>query len=157
MRRTAICTAALLAASVATAEPVEPTTVSFGEYGAVETSLSGNPGDPDRGREVFSTKSMGNCVSCHQVSGLDVPFQGEVGPALDIVGEYRTPAELRGIVANAKKTFPETMMPSFYKTTGFIRPGDGFTGKAAEEPLPPLLSAQEIEDVVAFLMTLKDT
>ncbi len=157
MKTTALCTAAILAAGVATAEPVDPMEVSYGEYGAIETSLSGNPGDPDRGREVFSTKSMGNCVSCHQVSGLDVPFQGEVGPMLDIVGEYRTPAELRGIVANAKKTFPETVMPSFYKTTGFIRPGDGFTGKAAEEPLPPLLSAQEIEDVVAFLMTLKDT
>ncbi len=64
-------------------------------------------------------------------------------------------AQLRGIVANAKKTFDGTIMPSFYKTSGFIRPGDGYTGKAAEETLSPMLSAQQIEDVVAFLMTLK--
>ena len=52
--------------------------------------------------------------------------------------------------------FPETMMPSFYKTEGFIRIGNGFTGKAAEGDVPPLLTAQQVEDVVAFLMTLKE-
>ena len=47
-------------------------------------------------------------------------------------------------------------MPAFYKTEGFVRPGNGFTGKAAEGALDPLLTAQEIEDVVAYLMTLKE-
>ena len=47
-------------------------------------------------------------------------------------------------------------MPSFYKTSGFIRPGEGFTKKPAQEPLPPLLTAQQIEDVVAYLLTLKE-
>ncbi|MDH5452562.1 MAG: c-type cytochrome, partial [Paracoccaceae bacterium] len=66
-------------------------------------------------------------------------------------------AELRGIVANSKMTFEDSMMPSFYKTKGYIRPGDAFTGKAAEgDELPPLLTAQQIEDVVAYLMTLKE-
>ena len=63
-------------------------------------------------------------------------------------------ADLRGIVANAKMTFPDTMMPAFYKSEGYIRPGDAFTGKAGTEPLEPLLTAQEVEDVVAYLMTV---
>ena len=75
---------------------------------------------------------------------------------LDGVGDRWTEAELRGIVANAKITFPESMMPAFYKTSGYIRPGDAFTGKAGTEPLPPLLTAQEIEDVVAYLMTITE-
>ena len=71
----------------------------------------GTEGNADKGREIFSTKSMGNCVSCHQVSQLsDVPFQGEVGPPLGGVGEYRSAAELRGIVANAKMTFEGTVI-----------------------------------------------
>jgi sulfur-oxidizing protein SoxX len=45
---------------------------------------------------------------------------------------------------------------SFYKTSGYVRPGEGFTTKPAAEPLPPLLTAQQVEDVIAFLLTLKD-
>lgn len=71
-------------------------------------------------------------------------------------GEARSAEELRGIVANAKHTFEGTVMPAFYKTSGFIRPGDGYTGKAPEGDLPPILSAQDIEDLVAFLLTLKE-
>ena len=63
---------------------------------------------------------------------------------------------MRGIIANAKEMFPDTMMPSFYKTTGFIRPGNGFSGKAAEGELDPLLTGQQVENVVAYLMTLKE-
>lgn len=157
MRLTAITAAAVLVTGAAFAETVAPDDVEYGEYGAVEASLTGAPGDVDNGRMVFSSKSKGNCVSCHAVAQLpDVPFQGEVGPELTWTGEARTVEELRGIVANAKHTFPETVMPAFYKTSGFIRPGDAYTGKAAPEDLPPILSAQEIEDVVAFLMTLKE-
>ena len=78
------------------------------------------------------------------------------GPALDGVADRWSEAELRGIVANAKNWFPDTMMPAFYKTEGFIRLGNGYTGKAHEGDVAPLLTAQEIEDVVAFLMTLKE-
>ena len=96
-------------------------------------------------------------MACHAVSALDnAPFHGEVGPPLDGVGGYRSEAELRGIIANAKHTFEGTVMPAFYKTSGFIRPGDGYTGKAASETISPILAAQDVEDVVAFLMTLQD-
>ena len=102
-------------------------------------------------------KGAGNCIACHQVSDLDhLAFQGEIGPPLDGVADRWSTAELRGIVANAKIMFPESRMPSFYKTEGFIRLGDAYTGKAHPEgEVQPLLTAQQIEDVVAYLETLK--
>lgn len=139
------------------AEAVLPTAVAFTD-GAVETSLSGVPGNVENGRIIVGDKGQGNCVACHQVSDLsDVPFQGEIGPMLDGAGERWSEAELRGIVANAKMMFEGSMMPSFYKKSGYIRPGNAYTGKAsAEADLDTLLSAQQIEDVVAYLMTLTE-
>jgi sulfur-oxidizing protein SoxX len=136
---------------------VAPKDVAYTEDGAVEASLSGVAGDAANGAIVAGTKSKGNCVACHAVSALaDVPFHGEVGPSLDGAGDRWTEAELRGLLTNAKLTFEGTVMPAFYKVEGFIRPGDAYTGKAPSGPLSPLLTAQEIEDVVAFLATLKE-
>lgn len=147
---------ALVAAGPAVAD-LAPTDVVFDEYGAVEEPLTDQPGDPEAGATVMTTRGQGNCIACHQVTALDeFPFHGDVGPTLDGIGSFRTEAELRGIVADAKHTFPGSMMPSFYKTQGYIRPGEAFTGTAAEEPLPPLLDGQQIEDVVAYLMTLTE-
>lgn len=102
-------------------------------------------------------KGAGNCIACHQVTALsDFPFHGTVGPSLDGVADRWGEADLRGIVANAKVMFPETVMPAFYKQNGYIRPGVEFTSKPAEGDLPPMLSAQDVEDVVAFLLTLKE-
>lgn len=158
--KSVILSAACLVACIgaASAAEIAPMDVKYDDYGAIAESLTGVPGDVAEGRKVMATKSLGNCVSCHAVSEMaDVPFHGEVGPVLDGVADRWSEAELRGIVANAKKTYDGTVMPSFYKTTGYIRPGDAFTGKAAKsDPLPPLLSAQQIEDVVAYLMTLKE-
>jgi sulfur-oxidizing protein SoxX len=124
--------------------------------GAVAQSLTGTPGNPEEGAKVISTRALGNCVACHVVSAMPkVQFQGDVGPSLDGVASRWDEAQLRGIVANAKMMFEGTRMPAFYKTTGFIRPGDGYTAKAAPADLPPILTAQQIEDVVAYLMTLK--
>lgn len=135
---------------------VAPSDVSF-EDGAVTASLSGQDGDAEAGAQVVASKSMGNCVACHAVTALsDTPWHGEVGPTLDGAGDRWSEAELRGIVANAKMTFDGTVMPAFYKTEGFIRVGDAYSGKAASGPVPPILTAQQIEDVVAFLSTLKE-
>ncbi len=148
--------AGLLCASSAMAGEIKPKDVSFSD-GAIENSLTGAPGDPAKGAEIVGEKSMGNCVACHQVSALaDVPFQGEVGPSLDGAGDRWTEAELRGLVANAKMTFEGTVMPAFFKDDGYIRPGDAYTGKAPGGPLEPILSPQDVEDVVAFLVTLKE-
>jgi L-cysteine S-thiosulfotransferase len=136
---------------------VAPDEVAYDEYGAVEAPLTDQAGDPEAGKVVMTTRGQGNCIACHQVTELDAfPFHGNVGPSLDGIAAFRSEAELRGIVADAKHTFPETIMPSFYKTQGYIRPGDAFTGKAGAEPLPPLLTGQQIEDVVAYLTNLTE-
>lgn len=142
---------------MALAEAVAPTDVVFDDYGAVETPLTDTPGNVENGAKLMN-KGAGNCIACHQVSALpELAFQGEIGPSLDGVADRWEEAELRGIVANAKKTFDGSMMPSFYKVEGFTRLGNGYTGKAHEGgEVEPLLSAQDIEDVVAFLMTLKE-
>src|SRR6056297_3926821 len=153
---TTILAAAALAAGPALAGEVAPADLKFDEYGSVSESLTGVPGDPENGANVFKNKSIGNCIACHQVTALnDAPFHGEIGPPLDGVADRWGEAELRGILANAKKTFPDSLMPAYYKVEGFVRPGNAYTGKAAEGELDPLLTAQQIEDVVAFLSTLK--
>jgi len=145
-----------VSAFAVSAGEIAPTEVSFSD-GAIEASLTGKPGDPAAGREIVSNKSLGNCVACHAATDLaDVPFHGEIGPMLDGAGERWSEAELRGIIADAKQMFDGTIMPSFYKTEGFIRPGKAYTGKAADDTFAPLLSAQQIEDVVAYLVTLKE-
>jgi len=147
----------VLIAGAAFAGETGPLEVMYGDGGAVDTSLSGNGGDAATGATIMTTKYKGNCIACHEVTALsESPFHGEIGPSLDGAGSRWSQAELRGIVADAKKTFDGSVMPSFYKVNGYIRPGNGYTGKAAEGDLPPLLSAQEIEDVVAFLLTLKN-
>lgn len=158
MKLSSATLAACLIAKAAAAGGVAPQDVSFAEDGAVAVSLSGMAGDPAAGARIMTTRGKGNCIACHPVTTLaDAPFHGEVGPALDGAADRWEEAQLRGIVADSKKTFEGSVMPSFYKTTGYIRPGKGYTGRAAEaDPMAPLLSAQEIEDVVAYLMTLKD-
>lgn len=158
MKTLALSLTAVLTAGMAMAGEVAPLDVKYDDYGAVAESLSGTPGDAANGAKLMVNRGKGNCVACHAVTVLsDAPFHGEVGPSLDGVADRWTEAELRGIVANAKMAFDGTVMPSFYKVNGYIRPGDAFTGKAAKtEMLPPLLTAQEVEDVVAFLMTIKE-
>ena len=137
------------------AESIQPVDVAYTD-GAVSSSLSGSAGDPAAGRQIMN-KGAGNCIACHAVSDLaELPFHGEVGPSLDGVADRWTEAEIRGIISNAKEMFPDTVMPSFYRTTGFVRPGNAYTGTAAEGPLDPLLTAQEVEDVVAYLLTLTE-
>lgn len=147
--------AVALTATAATGETT-PSMVTF-EDGAVAASLTGQPGDPVRGAVIMTTAALGNCVACHVVGALpDVQFPGNIGPALDGAADRWTEAQLRGIVTNAKMTFEGSFMPAFYKTEGFVRPGDAYTGKAPTADLPPILSAQQIEDVVAYLMTMKE-
>lgn len=161
MARNVVFGAAVLAAFLPVAAltaraEIGPKAVAFKD-GAIETSLTGTPGNPEEGAKIYAQRALGNCVACHQVSALPkVQWQGNVGPVLDGSATRWSEAQLRGIVANAKMTFDGTRMPAFYKVDGFIRPGDGFKAKPAPADLPPILSAQQIEDVVAFLLTLKD-
>jgi sulfur-oxidizing protein SoxX len=117
---------------------------------AVPASLTGRPGDPKEGGKVVAGRRLGNCLSCHEIGALqEEEFHGDVGPSLDgVAGRWDT-ATLRMIVVNAKKVFgEETVMPAFYRVDGLNRVRPEFLGK-------PILTAQQVEDVVAFLATLK--
>jgi len=151
----ALCLAAGL--TMAQAAEVAPGDVERDEYGFVPKPLTDQAGDPAEGRKIVGAKSQGNCVSCHVIGEMsDVPFHGEVGPELDGVASRYPEAMIRGILTNSKNVFEGTVMPAYYKVDGFNRPGEAFTSKPPEGPLAPLLSAQQIEDVIAYLMTLKD-
>jgi len=144
------CVAGLAVAASANAESVAPGNVEF-EDGAVARSLTGGGGDPAAGRAVFANRKLGNCLACHANGDLSgESFHGEVGPALDGVADRWTEAELRGIVVDSKVFFGDhTIMPAFYRTDGFNRPREDFAGKS-------ILDAQQVEDVVAYLLTLRE-
>ena len=140
---------ASLYAGAAVAEAPKPMDVMF-EDGAVSKSLTGVKGDAAAGAKAFANRKQGNCLACHMNSDMEEqPFHGEVGPALDGAGSRWSEAELRGIVTNSKEMFPDTIMPAFYRTDGLNRPLEKFDGKT-------ILTAQQVEDVVAYLLTLKD-
>ena len=143
-------TAALvLMGQISSAGVVSPGDVRFVD-GAIEASLTGVAGSVEAGRKTFSNRKLGNCLACHVNS--DMPnelFHGEVGPTLDGVSDRWSEAELRGIVANSKMTFEGTIMPGFYVNEGLNRTLKKFDGAT-------VLSAQQVEDVVAYLMTLKE-
>ncbi|MBA2127454.1 sulfur oxidation c-type cytochrome SoxX [Hyphomicrobium methylovorum] len=140
---------ALLSVSSVSADDVSPADVKF-EDGAVASSISGQPGDPVKGAATFLDRSLGNCLACHANKAMEKElFHGDVGPTMDGVAERYTPEQLRAIVANAKKVFgPDTIMPGFYtlEVGKYVR--DDLVGKT-------VLSPQQVEDVVAYLVTLK--
>lgn len=141
--------ASMLFASAGFAEEIKPMNVAFTD-GMVETSLTGVSGDPEMGRKVFANRKQGNCLACHMNSDLsEESFHGEVGPPMDGVADRWTEPELRGIVTNSKMMFEGTIMPAFYVDSGYERPLDDFAGQS-------ILTAQQVEDVVAYLMTLKE-
>lgn len=144
--------AALLAgmAGMANAEPVAPDAVTITDM-TVQDSLTGQPGDPAEGRKVFADRKLGNCLACHANSDQSEQlFHGDVGPSLDGVADRWSEAELRAIVVNSKAVFSEeTVMPGFYSLKVGINPREDLVGKT-------ILSAQQVEDVVAYLTTLKE-
>ncbi len=150
VKLTALAAGALMIAAPAIADEVAPGDVVFGEYGVVEASLTGVAGDPAAGRDTFANRRLGNCLACHENSDQsDQQFHGNVGPSLDGVADRWTEADLRGILVNAKNVFPDTIMPAFYVNEGFVHVREDLAGQT-------ILSAQQVEDVVAYLMTLHD-
>lgn len=140
----------LMGAASVSAETIKPADVKFAD-GAVAQSLTGQPGDADKGRQWFMGRKLGNCLACHVNSDMaDQPYHGEVGPPLDGVAERWSPEELRAIVVNSKIALHEdTIMPGFYRDSGMNRVAEKFAGKT-------ILTAQQVEDVVAYLLTLKE-
>ena len=141
--------ALILGTSAAMAETVKPGDVTF-EEGAVPASLTGQSGNADEGRKAFINRKLGNCLACHANSDMKMEqFHGEVGPTLDGVADRWNEAELRGILVNSKNTYEDTIMPGFYVGEEFPRTAEKYQGKT-------ILTAQQVEDVVAYLKTLKE-
>lgn len=135
--------------SVAIAETTSPSSVKFSDDG-VMASLTGTPGDAKTGRSVFANRKLGNCLACHINSEMsEESFHGEVGPPMDGVADRWSEQELRAIVTNSKMIFEGTIMPAFYIDAGYGRPLEKFAGKS-------ILSAEQVEDVIAYLLTLKE-
>ncbi len=143
--------AGALAVSAIAGEATAPSKVMITEDFTVEKSLSGGAGDAAAGRETFTNRKLGNCLACHKNTDLSSePFHGEVGPTLDGAGDRWEPAQLRAIIVNPKKIFgDQTIMPAFYSDRGGARTHKKFKGKT-------ILSAQQVEDIIAYVSTLKE-
>jgi len=113
----------------------------------IPTSLTGKPGDAANGKKVVISRKKGNCLACHVMPIPEQQFHGKTGPDLHGVAEHYDEASMRMRIVDAHVIHPNTMMPSFYRT-GQHRVLKKFQGKT-------ILSAQEVEDVVAYMMTLK--
>ena len=109
---------------------------------SMPVSLTGALGDPERGRQLLANRQKGDCLSCHKLGVMaGAENQGSFGPPLDGVGSRLSKPQLRQAVVEPKAYFPDTIMPSYYK--------------AERHGAPPILTAAEVEDLVAFLETLK--
>ena len=123
--------------------------VSYNIVGdGIPVSLTGSPGDAARGRALVLARST-TCILCHSGPFPETRFQGDLAPDLTGAGNRWTASQLRLRLVDASRFNAETIMPSYYRNDGLVRVGRNFAGK-------PILSAAEIEDIVAFLATLRD-
>ncbi|WP_037545101.1 sulfur oxidation c-type cytochrome SoxX [Stappia stellulata] len=118
--------------------------------GTIPQPLTDVAGDPVAGKQAVVDRKLGNCLACHTAADLaNEPFHGEVGPPLDGVADRWDEATLRMIVVNPKMVYDGTIMPAFHRVEGLNLVMDKFAGK-------PILTAQQVEDVVAYLKTLSE-
>jgi sulfur-oxidizing protein SoxX len=116
---------------------------------AIPASLTGAAGDPERGRAIVSNRQVGLCLLCHTGPFPEEHFQGNLAPDLTGAGARASAGQIRLRIVDASRLNPNTIMPPYYRVDGLERVAANFRGK-------PILSAEQIEDVVAFLVTLKD-
>jgi sulfur-oxidizing protein SoxX len=116
---------------------------------AIPNSLTGQPGDALRGRTIVVNRQKGLCLLCHTGPFAEERFQGDLAPSLAGAGSRWTEGQLRLRLIDSRRVSPNTIMPSYYRADGLNRVGATWQGK-------PVLTAEEIEDVVAFLLTLKE-
>ena len=116
---------------------------------SISAPLGGLKGNPVNGRKVSIHRGKGNCLACHQMPIPEEEFHGEVGPPLGGLGSRYDEGQLRLRIVNMQELNPGTLMPPFYKHPDqFNRVSKKYQGRT-------ILTAQEVEDVVAYLMTLK--
>ncbi len=115
---------------------------------SIQESLTGSPGEPARGRKLIVERTN-TCILCHSGPFPEEKFQGDLAPNLSGAGSRWTAGQLRLRLVDASRLNPETIMPSYYKLDGLERVAANFRGK-------PILSAEQIEDIVAYLATLRE-
>jgi L-cysteine S-thiosulfotransferase len=136
----------LLASATASADDLRPFAIS-GD--AIVEPLGGARGDATRGRAIVADRQTGLCLLCHTGPFPDQRFQGSLAPDLRGAGSRWTEGQLRLRMVDSGKLNPSSIMPAYYRVEGLTRVGSAWQNK-------PVLTAEQIEDVVAFLMTLKD-
>ena len=127
-------------------ESLQPFTV-VGD--AILAPLTGVRGDVVRGRAIVSNRQVGLCLLCHSGSFPEEKFQGTLAPDLKGSGARWSEGQLRLRIVDASRFNPATIMPPYYRIDGLDRVAPAFQGK-------PVLSAGQIEDVIAYLLTLTD-
>lgn len=116
---------------------------------AIPQSLTGAEGDAERGRAIVANRQIGLCLLCHSGPFPEEKFQGTLAPDLKGAGARASEGQLRLRIVDASRLNPNTIMPPYYRVDGLNRVAPAFQGK-------PILSAEQIEDVVAYLATLRD-
>ena len=114
---------------------------------AIRAPLAVAPGDVSRGRDVLLGRD-GNCLLCHAVPEAGGRFAGNLGPPLSGVGARLSAGQLRLRIVDSMRLNRNTIMPSYYRTAGLNRVAEAWRGK-------PILTAQQVEDTVAYLLTLR--
>ena len=116
---------------------------------AIPQPLTGAKGDAARGRAIVASRQVGLCLLCHSGPIPEERLQGTMAPDLKGAGRRWSEGQLRLRIVDAARLNPDTIMPPYYRLDGLNRVAPPFRGK-------PVLSAEQIEDVVAFLTTLRD-
>ena len=116
---------------------------------AIPAPLNGTAGDPARGRAIVGNRQLGLCLLCHTGPFPEDRLQGTLAPSLAGVGSRLSAGQLRLRIVDASRVNPNTIMPPYYRTQDLTRVAGSYAGK-------PVLSAEQVEDVVAFLATLKE-
>jgi sulfur-oxidizing protein SoxX len=116
---------------------------------AIPASLAAAKGDPARGRAIVTNRQVGLCLLCHTGPFPEQKFQGTLAPSLAGAGTRWSEGQLRLRIVDASRVNPETIMPPYYRIHGLARVAPAFVDK-------PILTAAQIEDVVAYLVTLRD-
>ena len=116
---------------------------------AIPEPLTGAKGDAERGRGIVVNRQVGLCLLCHSGPFPEERFQGTLAPDLAGAGTRWSPGQLRLRIVDSTRVNPATIMPPYYRIDGLTRVAPAFAGK-------PVLNAEQIEDVVAYLSTLRD-